>query len=72
MDYFIGLLFGEMPYFSKEIYQSDISDLKAQASFNISSIVAFEIEDIMRYEVQFEIVPFTGTVGFDSYTTSSL
>jgi hypothetical protein len=29
MDYFIGLLFGEMPYFSKEIYQSDISDLKA-------------------------------------------
>ena len=72
LDYFIGILFADWPYFSEEIYKSDVADLKAQASLNISSIFLFEVEDIMRYEVQMEFVPFIGTLGIDLYTTSTL
>ena len=72
INYFIGLFFGDTPFFSREIYQSDVADFKTRGSVNISSLMLFEIDDVMRYELEIEFVPAMVTLGLDAYTTSSL
>ena len=70
LDYFFGVVLGNFPYFSPELYKANVADLMAQGSMNMTTTVKVELFEMARWTFTFDFAPFVTTMGAQAYTTS--
>ena len=68
----MGLIGGNFPYNSPEIFSSDVVSLKGQASVNLTATYKVELLNFAKFEFEFELVPILASLGTDMYSTSML
>jgi hypothetical protein len=72
VDFFLGMIAGNFPYFSSEVYSSDVMRLNLQPSLNLTTTWKVSILNSFKFEYEFEITPLLFTLGADLYSNSML
>ena len=67
LDYFGGLIFGHFPYYDADVYQAIVHDYKIQGSLNLTATVKFELLNLIKFELEIEVVPLMLGGGFSVY-----
>lgn len=72
IDFFSGMLIGDFPYHSIDIYMADVASVKVQGSVNLTLSWKLQIFDMMKFNIEFDLAPIVGTLAMDAYSTSVL
>ena len=67
IDYFTGILFGNFPYHSPEVYRAVVEDLKGSGSVNVTAALKFEYMNFAKFDIEVELVPFLLGLGASFY-----
>jgi len=71
VDFFLGFLFGDFPYFEELIYEAAVQDINIETSLNLTLTLKAEVLN-SRFEVELDLVPFMAKMGAEAYTTARL
>ena len=69
---FAGLLGGNFPYYSPELYRANVQDLKLQASLNLTTSFKIQILNLAKFDLEIDFVPLLLGIGASAYTSSLL
>ena len=72
LDSFVGVNFGNFPFKNEDLYGGDVMDFKSELTTNFTFSIKSEILNFLRFEYEFEFVPFILKFGFDTYETMTL
>ena len=72
LDYFGGVLLGHFPYFSFEVYRANVHDYKIQGSFNFTFNLKFEYMNMVKVDLEVEVVPLLVGLGVSSYQSTAI
>jgi len=71
VDYFGGLFFGHFINNSPDVYRANVHDLKGQASFNFTGNLKFEFMNMVKIDLEVQVVPFLMGVGLSGYQSTA-
>lgn len=72
MDMFAGVLAGNFPYYSTEVYRANVNDIKLQVSLNLTTNIKFQIFNLIKIDLEIDFVPLLVGIGGSGYTSSLL
>lgn len=72
LDYFGGVLVGNFPFFSPEVYKANVFDFKIQGSMNFTFNFKIQFGQMLKLNYEINMVPLLLGLEFNAYSTSSI
>jgi len=70
LDVFLGLIFGDFPSFSRDIYMAELGDKKVEAALNFTTNFKVQILNLVKLDFEFEFTPAMASGGVQDYHTA--